>query len=157
MMKGEISLQSLDLVHKKGIALRDKWVKLSIEQKDLDQFSIELEPYLECIPELRRMLPSLHLTKGSITHLISTLAPMKRRLDMKALCPDTLNEKTDSTKQTTSPLGFRVALDNLRSALNVGSIFRTAECMNFERLDLCGYTPTPQNPKVLKSAKNTCD
>lgn len=43
-------------------------------------------------------------------------------------------------------------LDNIRSALNVGSMFRTAEGYSFGHLYLCGVTPTPEHPKVRKTA-----
>lgn len=36
-----------------------------------------------------------------------------------------------------------VMLDNVRSAHNVGSIFRTAEGAGVSKIYLCGYTPTP--------------
>ncbi len=51
-----------------------------------------------------------------------------------------------------------VLLDNLRSALNVGAIFRSADAVAAERLILAGITPSPLNPKVAKSslsAENT--
>ncbi|HEY9122236.1 MAG TPA: RNA methyltransferase [Brevefilum sp.] len=38
-----------------------------------------------------------------------------------------------------------VILDNLRSAYNVGSIFRTADGAGIKKLFLCGITPTPGN------------
>jgi 23S rRNA (guanosine2251-2'-O)-methyltransferase len=43
-------------------------------------------------------------------------------------------------------------LDNLRSAWNVGSIFRSADGAGFRRLHLCGISPTPENPAVGKTA-----
>ncbi len=49
-----------------------------------------------------------------------------------------------------------VVLDNIRSAHNVGSIFRTADAFGVEKLFLCGVTPGPldrfgrNNPKVTK-------
>jgi 23S rRNA (guanosine2251-2'-O)-methyltransferase len=43
-------------------------------------------------------------------------------------------------------------LDNIRSAWNVGSIFRSADGAGFSRLHLCGITPTPENPAVGKTA-----
>jgi len=46
-------------------------------------------------------------------------------------------------------------LDDLRSAFNVGSIFRSAECFGVSHIYLCGYTPTPQNKKVQKTAMGT--
>lgn len=44
---------------------------------------------------------------------------------------------------TRKPTSFRVILDNLRSAHNVGAIFRTAEALGFSKIYLCGTTPTP--------------
>jgi tRNA G18 (ribose-2'-O)-methylase SpoU len=45
-----------------------------------------------------------------------------------------------------------VLLDNLRSALNVGSIFRSADGTGIKKIYCCGITPTPENPKVKKTA-----
>ena len=43
-------------------------------------------------------------------------------------------------------------LDNLRSAYNTGSIFRTADTVRLGKLFLCGSTPTPLNPKLVKTS-----
>ncbi|MCO5193708.1 MAG: RNA methyltransferase [Anaerolineae bacterium] len=43
-------------------------------------------------------------------------------------------------------------LDNLRSVLNVGSIFRSADGAGIEHLHLCGTTATPDHPKFAKTA-----
>lgn len=43
-------------------------------------------------------------------------------------------------------------LHNIRSAYNVGSIFRTAEAAGISKIYLGGYTPTPQDSKVLKTS-----
>ncbi len=48
-------------------------------------------------------------------------------------------------------------LDNLRSAFNVGSIFRSAECLGIPELWLCGVCPTPQNPALIKTARGTAE
>ncbi len=45
-----------------------------------------------------------------------------------------------------------VVLDNLRSAFNVGSIFRTADGVLVSKLYLCGITAHPPNPKLEKTA-----
>ena len=50
---------------------------------------------------------------------------------------------------------IRLILDNLRSAYNVGSIIRTAECLNIEEIYFCGYTATPDHPKIAKTAMGT--
>jgi 23S rRNA (guanosine2251-2'-O)-methyltransferase len=43
-------------------------------------------------------------------------------------------------------------LDNIRSAWNVGSLFRSADGAGFRHLHLCGFTATPRHPKVGKTA-----
>jgi tRNA G18 (ribose-2'-O)-methylase SpoU len=43
-------------------------------------------------------------------------------------------------------------LDNIRSAWNVGAIFRTADCLGVDKLYLCGITPTPENESVQKTS-----
>jgi 23S rRNA (guanosine2251-2'-O)-methyltransferase len=48
-----------------------------------------------------------------------------------------------------------VILDNLRSAFNVGSIFRSAECLSLQSLWLCGTTATPENTALIKTAMGT--
>lgn len=43
-------------------------------------------------------------------------------------------------------------LHNVRSALNVGSMFRTADAAGVEKIYLTGYTPTPEHEKVKKTS-----
>ncbi|KKR06182.1 MAG: tRNA/rRNA methyltransferase (SpoU) [candidate division WS6 bacterium GW2011_GWF2_39_15] len=45
-----------------------------------------------------------------------------------------------------------VILDNIRSAYNVGSIFRTADGAGDCEILLCGISPTPEHIKVFKTA-----
>jgi len=45
-----------------------------------------------------------------------------------------------------------VILDNIRSAWNVGSIFRSADGFRFTHAHLCGITPTPDNDAVTKTS-----
>ena len=47
---------------------------------------------------------------------------------------------------------MEVLLDNIRSIYNVGSIFRTSDGAGISHLHLCGITPTPDNPKLKKTA-----
>jgi 23S rRNA (guanosine2251-2'-O)-methyltransferase len=54
-----------------------------------------------------------------------------------------------------SPRSFRfeVLLDNVRSAYNVGAIFRTADGAGVDHVYLCGITPNPEeNPAIGKTA-----
>ena len=43
-------------------------------------------------------------------------------------------------------------LDNIRSAWNVGAIFRTADGLRIDKLYLCGITPTPDNEALQKTS-----
>lgn len=45
-----------------------------------------------------------------------------------------------------------VLLHNIRSLLNVGSVFRTAESLGAARIYLSGYTGTPEHPRLAKTA-----
>lgn len=47
---------------------------------------------------------------------------------------------------------MEVLLDNLRSIYNVGSMFRTADGAGIAHMHLCGITPTPDNPRLRKTA-----
>jgi tRNA G18 (ribose-2'-O)-methylase SpoU len=46
-------------------------------------------------------------------------------------------------------------LDNIRSAYNVGAMFRVAECAYIAELVLCGITARPPHRKVEKTALGT--
>lgn len=48
--------------------------------------------------------------------------------------------------------GLVVVLDNVRSAHNVGSVFRTADAFKADRIFLCGICPTPPSAEIHKSA-----
>ena len=52
---------------------------------------------------------------------------------------------------------LHVVLDNLRSAFNVGSIFRTADAGAVAHIHLCGMTPYPPNKKLEKTALGALD
>ena len=46
-----------------------------------------------------------------------------------------------------------LVLDNVRSALNVGSAFRTADAFALEKIYLCGITATPPHREIFKTAR----
>ena len=49
-------------------------------------------------------------------------------------------------------LPVTVLLEDVRSAWNVGSFFRTADAVKIEKLLLCGITATPPHTGILKTA-----
>ncbi len=47
---------------------------------------------------------------------------------------------------------FSLVLPNIRSAHNVGAFFRTADGAGVDRIFICGYSPTPPHPGLVKVA-----
>ncbi|TVQ86294.1 MAG: TrmH family RNA methyltransferase [Bacteroidetes bacterium] len=45
-----------------------------------------------------------------------------------------------------------IVLDNIRSMMNVGSVFRTADAFRIEKIMLCGITACPPNKEIHKTA-----
>jgi tRNA G18 (ribose-2'-O)-methylase SpoU len=50
-----------------------------------------------------------------------------------------------------------LVLDNVRSALNVGSAFRTADGFALQKIYLCGITAQPPHKEILKTAIGATD
>lgn len=48
--------------------------------------------------------------------------------------------------------GLVVVLDNIRSAHNVGSVFRSCDCFSVDKVWLCGICSVPPSPEIRKSA-----
>ena len=66
-------------------------------------------------------------------------------------------EQTDrASPRLERRLPILVILDRLRSAFNVGNIFRLAEAVRAEHVFACGYTAAPPHPKLAKTARG-CD
>ena len=54
-------------------------------------------------------------------------------------------------------LPLTLILDSIRSGLNVGSIFRTADAFALEQVLLCGITAQPPHREILKTALGSTD
>ena len=63
-----------------------------------------------------------------------------------------LNRLTIEEFKTSPKWPLVVVLDNVRSMLNVGSIFRTCDAFNVEHLYLTGITPKPPHREISKTA-----
>lgn len=48
--------------------------------------------------------------------------------------------------------GLVVVADNIRSAHNIGSLFRTCDCFGVDRVYLCGISAVPPSAEIHKSA-----
>lgn len=95
------------------------------------------------------------LQNCTLRQFLEFAVPLERRLGLELTDLDIL--KQDGLRKQNQKLPLYLILDNLRSSFNVGSIFRTAECFGVKNVILCGYTATPENEKVRKTAMGTTD
>jgi len=71
---------------------------------------------------------------------------------MKFLKTDELNRPSKNEYAEIVKIPVIVVLDNVRSALNVGSIFRTSDSFMISKIVLCGITAKPPEKEILKTA-----
>jgi tRNA G18 (ribose-2'-O)-methylase SpoU len=83
----------------------------------------------------------------------SALVPVERAVArVKVTDVDILDADLPEGEAAGAPMPLTVVVDSVRSAFNVGGLFRTAECFGVGELVLCGYTPLPDQPQVAKAA-----
>ncbi len=63
-----------------------------------------------------------------------------------------LNRKTVDEFRRAEKIPVVVILENIRSAYNVGSVFRTADAFLIEAIYICGYTAKPPHKEITKTA-----
>lgn len=68
-----------------------------------------------------------------------------------------LHVKTEDKESDVSFLPIHIYLCSLRSAFNVGSIFRTTEAFRLGTIHCTQNTPTADNPKVQKASMGTSE
>ncbi|MCX7768158.1 MAG: TrmH family RNA methyltransferase [Flavobacteriales bacterium] len=71
---------------------------------------------------------------------------------MRQLRPEELGRLKPEEVQHSPKLPLVVVLENIRSAFNVGSFFRTADALALEKLYLVGFTPCPPHADIRKAA-----
>lgn len=65
---------------------------------------------------------------------------------------DELNRKTVEEFKQAEKMPIIAVLENIRSAYNVGSVFRTADAFLLEGIYICGYTAHPPHKEIKKTA-----
>jgi 23S rRNA (guanosine2251-2'-O)-methyltransferase len=71
---------------------------------------------------------------------------------MQKLKLDELNRLSVADFKASDKTPIVVVLDEIRSALNVGSVFRTADAFACAEVVLCGLTATPPHREIMKTA-----
>ncbi len=127
-------------------------------EKDLFQVSVLLKTLSTSEHlELQKIseIPDHFHPEMTLRHLQNFMIPMERALG-RTLRDDQFvvltkdKPVTASPKHERSPIIF--ILENLRSAFNVGSIFRLADCLNAQEIHLVGYTATPEQDQLKKTS-----
>ena len=71
-----------------------------------------------------------------------------------------LNRLTPEAFKSQQKIPLVIVLDNIRSLNNVGSVFRTADCLGIGKIYLCGITGKPPHRDIHKTslgAENTIE
>lgn len=76
---------------------------------------------------------------------------------MRKLKNNELGRKTVSEFKDASKTPIIVILDNVRSANNIGSVFRSSDAFLIEKIYLCGITATPPNKDIQRTALGATD
>lgn len=121
-----------------------------------------LEHLIECIRSLSTSIDPIlqklsgydkHLTaQMTLRHFATIAVPFERALKKSIQDDDFIVTSHDRDHLVTERVPLHFILDNLRSAFNVGSIFRTADTLGAQKIWLCGYTPTPYQTQVERAA-----
>lgn len=121
-----------------------------------------LEELINLIASLEKsddpILKKLSRYKDSLTpqmtlkHFTTIAVPFERYLKKSLTDSDFLVSSTDRDHLVTQRVHLHFIIDNMRSAFNVGSIFRTADTLGAQKIWLTGYTPTPHQIQVEKAA-----
>ncbi|MEP1095317.1 MAG: RNA methyltransferase [Cyclobacteriaceae bacterium] len=76
---------------------------------------------------------------------------------MRKIKNDELNRLTPEEFKNSAKLNCVIVLDDVRSAMNVGSTFRTGDSFGIEKIFLCGITATPPHREINKTALGAQD
>ena len=71
---------------------------------------------------------------------------------MRKLKNSELNRVSVDEFKNMEKMPVRIILDNIRSLMNVGSVFRTSDAFLIKEIILCGITATPPHREIQKTA-----
>lgn len=71
---------------------------------------------------------------------------------MRKLSMEELNRKSVEAFKEADKMPVVAVLENIRSAYNVGSVFRTADAFLLDGICICGYTARPPHKEIKKTA-----
>ena len=98
------------------------------------------------------MLYSVNVQVYEVCELLLQNLPQKVKRSMKKLSMDELNRKSVDEFKEAEKIPIIVVLENIRSAYNVGSVFRTSDAFLLEAIYITGYTCVPPHKEIKKTA-----
>lgn len=142
----------LELVLERFEAIDRCWSQESLRRRRLQ----ELVRFLDTLPPLD--VPgvsreSIHAAMDLRQWTALTVA-LERAIDRKRRDEDFL-PVTDEPGAAPRRMPVRIVADSLRSAFNVGGLFRSGECFGIQEVILTGYSASPDQPRVVKAAMGT--
>jgi 23S rRNA (guanosine2251-2'-O)-methyltransferase len=82
---------------------------------------------------------------------------LQKKAVMRKLKNAELNRKNIEEFKSSKKIPVIIVLDNIRSANNIGSVFRTSDAFLIKKIHLCGITATPPNKDIHKTAIGATD
>lgn len=147
-------LRQISEIHQDLLSLEPAITSGTLTEDDLTDLRTRLhtlrsddDPYILHLADLAK-----HLHAGmTVRELHTVCVPVERALNRSVRDDQFLVTSEDVAKERTAyPLCLVV--DHWRSAFNVGSLFRTADGLGVEKIYLTGYTPTPEQDAIIKTA-----
>jgi tRNA G18 (ribose-2'-O)-methylase SpoU len=127
---------------------REPYQSLRHEIKACDQ------AHAESLRRLARNATHLH-DEVSLGHFYALLVPFERLSNRILRDDEFIVIEGDGQCKQVERVQLKVVVENLRSAFNVGALFRTSECLGVSEIIVCGYTPGPDDEKTMKTAMGT--
>ncbi|MBC7419408.1 MAG: TrmH family RNA methyltransferase [Bdellovibrio sp.] len=106
------------------------------------------EPILKKLSKYKDHLPPTM----TLRHFSGIGVPFERYLKKSIQDDDFVVTDKDRDHLVTARVPLQFIVDNMRSAFNVGSLFRTADTLGAQKIWLTGYSPTPHQLQVERSA-----
>lgn len=153
-------LQKLYLAEKSYVNSFDvRWInEITSEYQRLEN-QVLTTPGLIQKDTLIKVLSSYHHfdSEMSLRHFLNFVVPLERFLRKELTDADFVITKDDSSDaigagRLAERPQIHFVLDHFRSAFNVGALFRLADAYQVSQLHLCGYTATPEQNVVQRTA-----
>ena len=167
----EFQFQSGDLAYFESLspAMKSKYLTDMIRYMEQHWGGISealVGHFKQCLEHARVALPlflSLKISveslsaEMSLTEFLCQVLPVERLGSWPLREEDYLITHKDKSEHgvTAQTVPMFLIADNIRSVFNIGSFFRSSECLGVRHIYLCGFSATPQQTKVSKSAMGT--